>query len=82
VAKQVERIDEDPLAQRWGLWPSVRHTEIGEVRVDGMPMHLSDTDWAITRGGPCLGEDNRFVFGELLGLADDEIDELAAAGAI
>jgi benzylsuccinate CoA-transferase BbsF subunit len=82
VAKQVERIDEDPLAQRWGLWPSVRHTEIGEVRVDGMPMHLSDSDWAITRGGPCLGEDNRFVFGELLGLADDEIDELAAAGAI
>jgi benzylsuccinate CoA-transferase BbsF subunit len=82
VAKQVERIDEDPAAQRWGLWPSVQHTEIGEVRVDGMPMHLSETDWSIARGGPCLGEDNRFVFGDLLGLANDEIDELAAAGAI
>ena len=82
VAEQAERIDADPATQRWGLWPSVRHTEIGDVRVDGMPVHLSETDWVIARGGPCLGEDNRFVFGELLGLADSEIDELAAAGAI
>jgi benzylsuccinate CoA-transferase BbsF subunit len=82
VAKQSERIDDDPATSRWGLWPSVRHTEIGDVRVDGMPIHLSESDWTISRGGPCLGEDNRFVFGDLLGLAGDEIDELAAAGAI
>jgi crotonobetainyl-CoA:carnitine CoA-transferase CaiB-like acyl-CoA transferase len=47
-----------------------------------MPMHLSETDWVIARGAPCLGEHNRFVFGELLGLSPNEIDQHAAAGVI
>jgi benzylsuccinate CoA-transferase BbsF subunit len=82
VATQEDRIDHDEATSRWGLWPTVRHSEMGEVRVDGMPMHLSESDWVIARGGPCLGEDNHFVFGEILGLEQAEIDELAAAGAI
>jgi crotonobetainyl-CoA:carnitine CoA-transferase CaiB-like acyl-CoA transferase len=60
----------------------VHHSEIGEVRVDGMPVHLSDTDWVIARGAPCLGEHNRLVYGELLGLSDDELDVLTASGVI
>ena len=38
------------------------HREMGDVRVDGIPVHLSETDWAIERGGPCLGEHNDQVF--------------------
>lgn len=82
VASPPDRIDHDPATAQWGLWPTVRHTEIGDVRVDGMPMHLSETDWVIARGAPCLGEHNRYVFGEVLGLSPDEIAEHAAAGAI
>ena len=33
--------------------------EMGDVRVDGIPVHFSETDWSIERGGPCLGEHNR-----------------------
>ena len=51
----------------WGLWPTVHQTEMGDVRVDGMPVHLSETDWKVERGAPCLGEHNDYVFGELLG---------------
>jgi len=50
------------------------------VRVDGIPLHFSETDWEITHGGPCLGEHNHRVFSEILGLDDDEIDRLAKDG--
>jgi crotonobetainyl-CoA:carnitine CoA-transferase CaiB-like acyl-CoA transferase len=82
VATPEDRIDNDPRTERWGLWPTVRHTELGETRVEGIPLHLSETDWAMTRGAPCLGEDNNFVYGTLLGLSEDERADLAARGVI
>lgn len=82
VATPEDRIEHDPGTSAWGLWPTVHHTEIGDVRVDGIPLHLSETDWHIERGGPCLGEHNDIVFGDILGLSPDEIDDLRAEGAI
>lgn len=82
VRKPKERIEDDPNTVEWGLWPTVQHTEMGDVRVDGMPMHFSKTDWSIQNGGPCLGEHNDYVFGELLGLDPAEIDSLREEGAI
>jgi len=55
---------------------------MGDVRVEGLPMHLSRTDWALHRGAPCLGEHNAYVLGELLGLDDAEITALAEEGVI
>ena len=47
-----ERIDHDPDTRRGGCGPTVHHTEIGDVRVDGLPVHLSETDWSIDAGRP------------------------------
>ena len=55
---------------------------MGEVRVDGLPVHFSETDWAIDRGAPLLGADNDFVFGEILGLSSTEIGQLQDEGVI
>ena len=82
VARPGDRIDHDPGTEEFGLWPSVEHPHLGRVRVDGLPLHLSETDWTIAKGAPCLGEHNALVYGEFLGLASDEIDELRAIGAI
>jgi benzylsuccinate CoA-transferase BbsF subunit len=82
VQKPAERIDADANTAAWGLWPTVTHREMGEVRVDGEPVHLSETDWVIARGSPTLGEHNEQVFGELLGLSSSAIDELRADGVI
>lgn len=76
VTRPEERIEHDPNTAAWGLWPEVEHRAIGKVRVDGLPVHLSRTDWSMERGAPCLGEHNDYVFGELLGLAADEIAAL------
>jgi crotonobetainyl-CoA:carnitine CoA-transferase CaiB-like acyl-CoA transferase len=54
----------------------VTHTRHGAVRVDGLPVHLSDSDWRLERGGPLLGEHNDRVLSEVLGLSDSEIADL------
>jgi len=82
VSTPEDRIDRDPDTERWGLWPSVTHSGGATVRVDGIPVHMSDTDWMITHGGPALGEHNRYVFGEILGCTDEELSELEGDGVI
>ena len=82
VQRPEERIERDPNTQAWGLWPEVKHSAIGAVRVDGLPIHLSETDWEIARGAPCLGEHNGRVFGEILGLDEREIEKLREDGVI
>ncbi len=82
VQTPAERIEDDPGTAAFGLWPTVSHTKMGRVRVDGLPFHLSETDWRIERGGPCLGEHNDYVFGELLGLDRDELFELRESGVL
>ena len=82
VLRPSERIDGDPRTSDWGMWVTAPHSAIGDTRVEGLPMRLSESDWAIGRAAPCLGEDNHYVLGELLGHSADEIAELAAAGVI
>jgi crotonobetainyl-CoA:carnitine CoA-transferase CaiB-like acyl-CoA transferase len=82
VQSPEQRIDQDENTAAFGLWPTVKHTEMGELRVDGMPVHFSKTDWCIERGAPCLGEHNQQVFSELLGLSDTEIGSLRKEGVI
>ena len=82
VLNSPERIDHDPRTADWGLWPTVTHSKHGEIRADGLPVHLSRTDWKVERGGPLLGEDNHRVLRELIGLSHAEIDTLAEEGVI
>ena len=80
VQRPGERIDEDPNTRGWDLWPTVTHSKMGRVRVDGMPVHFSKTDWKIERGGPCVGEHTDEVLREILGLGDAELARLRAEG--
>ncbi|MGH9301390.1 MAG: CoA transferase, partial [Acidimicrobiales bacterium] len=77
-----ERIDDDPNVAVWGLWPEVDHPAMGRVRVDGLPVHLSETDWEIHSAAPLLGQHNDVVFGDILGLDSDEISRLRQDGVI
>jgi len=82
VARPQERIDGDPTTAAWGLWPTVRHAKMGDVRVDGLPVHFSRTDWEMRRGGPCVGEHTELVLGRLLGLSADDVAKLRAEGVV
>jgi crotonobetainyl-CoA:carnitine CoA-transferase CaiB-like acyl-CoA transferase len=82
VQRPEQRIDQDRNTEAWGLWPTVLHSAMGKVRVEGLPIHLSRTDWRIERGAPCLGEHNERVYGELLGLSADDIRSLREEGTL
>jgi benzylsuccinate CoA-transferase BbsF subunit len=55
---------------------------MGEVRVDGLPVHFSETDWKIERGGPCIGEHTEEVLTGLLGLSKDDVAQLREEGVV
>lgn len=82
VKSPAERVDGDEDLARWGLFPQVDHPEMGQVRVEGLPLRFSETDWTIADAAPCLGEHNAEVFGDLLGRSADELARLAEEGAI
>jgi len=82
VQKPEERIEKDPTTAAFGLWPTVQHTAMGDVKVDGMPVHLSATDWHMSRGAPCLGEHNEHVLTTLLGFSATEVEQLREEGVL
>ncbi len=82
VARPQERVDLDPNTAAWGLWPTVSHREMGDVQVDGLPVHFSETDWVLERGAPCLGEHTEEILVRLLGRTPAEVASLHAEGVL
>jgi crotonobetainyl-CoA:carnitine CoA-transferase CaiB-like acyl-CoA transferase len=82
VKSPPERIDADAELEAWGLFPHVDHAEMGRVRVEGLPLHLSEDDWTVSQPAPLLGEHNDRVFGGILGRSVAELDQLRADGVI
>jgi crotonobetainyl-CoA:carnitine CoA-transferase CaiB-like acyl-CoA transferase len=56
--------------------------ELGEMRMQNVAVKLSETPGRIAHAGPPKGRYNREVYGELLGLGEAELAELAADGVI
>jgi benzylsuccinate CoA-transferase BbsF subunit len=82
VKSPAERIGEDADLDAWGLFPTVRHPLLGEVRVEGLPVHLAEGDWSADKGAPLLGEDNERILGGLLGVDPSELDRLRMEGVV
>jgi len=58
------------------------HPEIGPHIYHPPPYRFSKTPHELTMPAPCLGQHNEYVLKELLGMSDDEIGDLLAAGAL
>ena len=82
VQKPESRIEHDKNTGDWELFPTVDHGEIGQVRVDGMPIRLSGTPAKIRKGAPLLGQHNSYVYGDLLGMASEQLELLTEIGVI
>ena len=77
-----DQLDSDHLAERQYL-VEVEVPGGMKVRVPGAPWKLARTPWAMRRpSAPRLGEHNRLVYGERLGLTESELAELAAEGVV
>ena len=82
VQRPEDRMEHDPNNKAWGLFPTVKHELIGEVRVDGMPMKHTETPASIRNGAPILGQHNQQVFGDTLGIDSDALTALSEQGVI
>jgi crotonobetainyl-CoA:carnitine CoA-transferase CaiB-like acyl-CoA transferase len=81
-----DRCDHDPQLAALEWLTEVTGTKIGRWPVAEVPVKMSESPayigGRIDRGAPCYGEDNQYVYGELLGMSSQEIEELAAEGVI
>lgn len=75
-----DRYENDPQLKHLEWLTEVPHTEMGTWPMKEFPARFSETPThmgGITgRGAPCYGEDNDYVYGEILGLSSREIEEL------
>ncbi len=69
------------LAAR-GFFEEIEHLKKGTVVASGIPLGLTATPGWSGRAGAAVGQDNDYVFGELLGMTATEIRKCVASGAI
>jgi crotonobetainyl-CoA:carnitine CoA-transferase CaiB-like acyl-CoA transferase len=74
-------VGDEQLAHR-GVFISVDDEQLGPMTVQAPVPRFSSASGAVDRLGPRLGEHNAEVYGELLGLDPDEIDDLRARGVL
>lgn len=72
---------EDPQLKHRGFFVTLDHSVMGATPYDGLVTIFSETPGRLRKAAPALGEDTEYVLRELLGFADEEIAEHAAAGA-
>jgi crotonobetainyl-CoA:carnitine CoA-transferase CaiB-like acyl-CoA transferase len=72
----------DPQLAHRGFFAPVEHPLLGTIHVEGPRIILSRTPGSVTRPGPTFGQDNDYVLREILGMDDDAIGDLIAAGAL
>jgi len=73
----------DPQLKHRKFFTWLDHPEIGKPAYQHQPDYIaSKAPREITRRSPCLGEDNEYVYKELLGMTDDEIAEHIIDGSI
>lgn len=67
---------EDPHLEARGFFEEWDHPEAGRKKYDGILWKMSKTPGRIQRRSPLIGEHNDYVFGEILGMPQSEIDRL------
>jgi crotonobetainyl-CoA:carnitine CoA-transferase CaiB-like acyl-CoA transferase len=81
-----DRCDRDPQLAALSWLTEVTGTKIGRWPIAEVPVKMSESPAYIggrlDRGAPCYGEDNEYVYGELLGMSPQAIKDLAGEGVI
>jgi len=76
VVQNARDLAQDPQLKERGFFIELDHPEMGKIISDATPIRLSDTPPGYSRPAPLPGQDNDYVYGELLGLSGGEINRL------
>ncbi|GBD11768.1 Succinyl-CoA--L-malate CoA-transferase alpha subunit [bacterium HR23] len=81
VVQDVAQVLHDPQNQAMGFFPPVEHPVAGRWRIPASPIHWDDEPYQ-PRRAPLLGEHNRQVFCQELGLTPEDLVRLRAGGVL
>jgi len=73
-----EELFNDPHCRERSCFVAVDHPDEGELYIVSPPWKFSDTPAEAKSAAPLLGQHNKYVLGELLGISDEHIDRLEA----
>jgi len=82
VVQNAEDLFSDPQLKHRQHLRFLEQKVIGRMAFEAPAYHLSKTPNHIWKAAPCLGEDNEYVYKEILGYSEDEIADLLAEGVI
>lgn len=83
VAQNVEdQMRRDRQLAARGFFEEIDHVTQGKVVATGIPLGLTGTPGRTQGTGAPIGQDNAYVFGELLGLTSEEMRDYINAGVI
>jgi formyl-CoA transferase len=78
----ITQILADPQYQALGTFIKVLDEDLGPMLMQNVAYRMSATPGEVKFSGRRLGQDNRSVYRELLGLENERLEELQAAGVI
>ena len=81
VLRTPDLLDDPHFAVR-GTFVTVDHPSVGPRRYPGIPWKMSATQGQVRGPAPRLGQDNTQIYGELLGMSEDQINGLEDRGVI
>ena len=78
----IAQVLEHPQVTARGAIVAMEHPRLGNVRVVGVPIKLSATPGSVRTPSPALGEHTDSVLHDLLGMTQQDIDQLRAEGGL
>ncbi|WBY64471.1 CaiB/BaiF CoA transferase family protein [Thermocaproicibacter melissae] len=75
-------IEDEHISKAREMFLDVDHPVIGKMKVNGNPIKLMDTMPDVQMPAPTLGQDNDYVYGEILKMSKQEIKDLSKNGVI
>lgn len=82
VVQSAADLAKDPQLKERGFFIELDHPEMGRTVSDAAPIRLSATPPGYSRPAPLPGQDNDYVYGQLLGLSEGVMAELKEQGVI
>jgi crotonobetainyl-CoA:carnitine CoA-transferase CaiB-like acyl-CoA transferase len=77
-----EMLVNDPHMAARKTYEPVPDKDLGQIRIQAPVPRLTRTPATVTHTGRALGEDNEWVYGDVLGLSPDEVSDLRARRVI
>ena len=82
VVQNAADLWQDPQLQSRGFFVKANHPVLGEVWFDGSPIKISRSPAQFQRAAPLFGQDNEYVYCQLLGMSREEFDRYTQEGIL